>query len=34
MSQGTRRIEDELVLEREHWVDGPPHELAPRVGRF
>ncbi len=27
MSQGTRKIEDELVLEREHWVKGPPHEL-------
>jgi cytochrome P450 len=31
MSQGTRRIEDELVLEREHWVDGPPHELFKRM---
>ena len=31
MSQGTRRIEDELVLEREHWVDGPPHELFRRM---
>ncbi len=27
MSQGTRKIEDELVLERKHWVDGPPHAL-------
>ena len=31
MSQGTRRIEDELVLEREHWVDGPPHDLFKRM---
>ena len=31
MSQGTRRIEEELVLEREHWVDGPPHELFRRM---
>ena len=31
MSQGTRRIEDEMVLEREHWVDGPPHELFKRM---
>src|SRR4249919_2793756 len=31
MSQGTRRIEDELVLEREHWVEGPPHELFRRM---
>jgi len=26
-----KRIEDELVLEREHWVDGPPHELFKRM---
>jgi cytochrome P450 len=25
--RATRSIEDELVLEREHWVDGPPHAL-------
>jgi cholest-4-en-3-one 26-monooxygenase len=25
------RVEDELVLEREHWVDGPPHELFKRM---
>jgi cytochrome P450 len=25
------RIEDELVLEREHWIDGPPHELFKRM---
>jgi cholest-4-en-3-one 26-monooxygenase len=31
MSQATRKIEDELVLEREHWVDGPPHELFKRM---
>ncbi|MEX1142824.1 MAG: cytochrome P450 [Thermoleophilaceae bacterium] len=24
-------IEDELVLEREHWVDGPPHALFRRM---
>lgn len=24
-------IEDELVLEREHWADGPPHELFRRM---
>ena len=23
--------EDELVLEREHWLDGPPHELFKRM---
>jgi cholest-4-en-3-one 26-monooxygenase len=22
-----RKLEDELLLEREHWVDGPPHAL-------
>jgi cytochrome P450 len=27
MSTTERKLEDELVLEREHWVDGPPHEL-------
>lgn len=26
-----KRIEDELVLEREHWADGPPHELFKRM---
>jgi cholest-4-en-3-one 26-monooxygenase len=31
MSQGTRKIEDELVLERKHWVEGPPHELFRRM---
>jgi cytochrome P450 len=25
------RVEDELVLERKHWVDGPPHELFKRM---
>ncbi len=25
------KIEDELVLEREHWLDGPPHELFKRM---
>jgi cholest-4-en-3-one 26-monooxygenase len=24
-------IEDELVLEREHWLDGPPHQLFKRM---
>jgi cholest-4-en-3-one 26-monooxygenase len=27
MSTTERKLEDELVLERAHWVDGPPHEL-------
>jgi cholest-4-en-3-one 26-monooxygenase len=27
MSTTERKLEDELVLERTHWVDGPPHEL-------
>src|SRR4249920_2560226 len=31
MSQATRKIEDELVLEREHWIHGPPHELFKRM---
>jgi cytochrome P450 len=26
-----RRLEDERVLEREHWVDGPPHELFKQM---
>ena len=26
-TEAERRIEDEMVLEREHWVDGPPLEL-------
>jgi cytochrome P450 len=25
------RVEDVLVLERKHWVDGPPHELFKRM---
>ena len=25
------KIEDVLMLEREHWVDGPPHELFKRM---
>lgn len=29
--RGEKRVEDELVLEREHWVDGPPHELFRRM---
>jgi cytochrome P450 len=24
-------VEDELVLERKHWIDGPPHELFKRM---
>jgi cytochrome P450 len=31
MTQGTRKIEDELVLEREHWIDGPPYELFKQM---
>jgi cytochrome P450 len=30
---GERPIEDELVIEREHWVDGPPHRLFERMRR-
>jgi len=26
-----RALEDELVLEREHWIDGPPHKLFKRM---
>jgi cytochrome P450 len=25
------RVEDELMLERKHWEDGPPHELFKRI---
>ena len=25
------RVEDELLLERKHWADGPPHELFKRM---
>ena len=25
------RIEDVLLIEREHWQDGPPHELFKRM---
>jgi cytochrome P450 len=25
------RVEDELLLERTHWADGPPHELFKRM---
>jgi cytochrome P450 len=31
MSTTERKLEDELVLEREHWVDGPPHELFKQM---
>jgi cytochrome P450 len=27
----TRSVEEELVMEREHWLDGPPHELFERM---
>jgi len=27
----TRSVEEERVLEREHWLDGPPHELFERM---
>jgi len=27
----TRKVEDELVMEREHWLDGPPHKLFERM---
>jgi len=30
-AKGTRSLEDELVLEREHWADGPPHALFKRM---
>jgi len=27
----TRRVEDELVIEREHWIEGPPHALFEQM---
>ncbi len=27
MTETTDRLEDALVIEREHWIDGPPHAL-------
>ena len=27
MTETTDRLEDALVIEREHWADGPPHAL-------
>ena len=27
----TRSVEEELVMEREHWIDGPPHDLFERM---
>lgn len=27
MTTANRKLEDELVMEREHWPDGPPHAL-------
>jgi cholest-4-en-3-one 26-monooxygenase len=32
-SEAATPIEDEMVLEREHWVEGPPHELFRRMRR-
>jgi cytochrome P450 len=31
MATAQRRLEDELVLERQHWVDGPPLELFKQM---
>jgi cytochrome P450 len=31
MSTETTPIEDVLLTEREHWLDGPPHELFKRM---
>ncbi|MDX6639705.1 MAG: hypothetical protein QOF12_716 [Solirubrobacteraceae bacterium] len=31
MSTDTTPIQDVLVTEREHWLDGPPHELFKRM---
>jgi cholest-4-en-3-one 26-monooxygenase len=31
MNPAGAKLEDELVLEREHWVDGPPHELFKQM---
>src|SRR6188472_3991346 len=30
-AKAARSLEDELVLEREHWVDGPPHALFAQM---
>jgi cytochrome P450 len=30
-AKAARSLEDELVLEREHWVDGPPHALFEQM---
>jgi cytochrome P450 len=31
MTVSPRNLEDALVTEREHWVDGPPHELFKQL---
>jgi cytochrome P450 len=31
MATDTTRIQDVLVTEREHWLDGPPHHLFTRM---
>lgn len=31
MNPVSARLEDELVLERKHWVDGPPHDLFKQM---
>jgi cytochrome P450 len=31
MGATTSKLEQEMLLEREHWTDGPPHELFERL---
>lgn len=31
MNPVSAKLEDELVLERKHWVDGPPHDLFKQM---
>lgn len=31
MTKTTDRLEDALVIEREHWADGPPHALFKQL---
>ena len=31
MNPATAKLEDELVLERKHWIDGPPHALFKQM---
>jgi cytochrome P450 len=33
IAAGGGKVEDALVLEREHWAGGPPHELFARMRR-